>query len=48
MEIPVLDILSKRLIELKRAEISKRVKEAVKPYKEGKVNIKSGTGNILI
>ncbi len=36
----LLDILSKRLVELRRAEISKRVKEAVKSYKEGKV--KSG------
>jgi hypothetical protein len=37
----LLDILSKRLVELRRTEISKRVKEAVKSYKEGKV--KSGT-----
>lgn len=36
----LLDILSKRLVELRRAEISKRVKEAVKSYKEG--NVKSG------
>ncbi len=36
----LLDILSKRRVELRRAEISKRVKEAVKSYKEG--NVKSG------
>ena len=36
----LLNILSKRQIELRRIEISKRVKEALKAYKEG--NIKSG------
>ncbi len=36
----LLDILSKRLVEQKRMEISKRVKEAVKAYKEG--NVKRG------
>lgn len=36
----LLDILSKRLVELRRTEISKRVKEAVTAYKEG--NVKSG------
>ncbi len=41
----LLDILSKRLVELRREEISKRVKEAVKYYKEG--NVKSGTLNEL-
>ena len=33
----LLNILSKRQIELRRVEISKRVKEATKAYKEGKV-----------
>jgi len=37
----LLDILSKRLVELRRTEISKRVKEAVTAYKEG--NVKSGS-----
>ena len=37
----VVDILSKRLIESRRAEISTRVKEAMGAYKEGKV--KSGS-----
>ncbi len=37
----LLDILSKRLVELRRAELSKRVKEVVKSYKKG--NVKSGT-----
>lgn len=37
----LLDILSKRLVEFRRTEISKRVKEAVKSYKKG--NVKSGT-----
>jgi len=36
----LLNILSKRQIELRRVEISKRVKEALKAYKEG--NVKSG------
>ncbi len=36
----LLNILSKRQIELRRIEISKRVKEALKAYKEG--NVKSG------
>lgn len=36
----LLNILSKRQIELRRTEISKRVKEALKAYKEG--NVKSG------
>ena len=36
----LLNILSKRQIELRRVEISKRVKEAMKAYKEG--NVKSG------
>jgi hypothetical protein len=36
----LLDILSKRQIELRRVEISKRIKEALKAYKEG--NVKSG------
>lgn len=36
----LLTILSKRQIELRRIEISKRVKEALKAYKEG--NVKSG------
>ena len=37
----LLNILSKRQIELRRVEISKRVKEALKAYKDG--NVKSGT-----
>ncbi len=37
----VVDILSKRLIESRRAEISKRIKEATLAYKKGKV--KSGS-----
>lgn len=36
----LLNILSKRQIELRRIEISKRVKEALKAYKED--NVKSG------
>jgi len=36
----LLNILSKRQIELRRIEISKRVKEALKAYKDG--NVKSG------
>ena len=36
----LLNILSKRQIELRRVEISKRVKEALKVYKEG--TVKSG------
>ena len=36
----LLNILSKRQIELRRIEISKRVKEALNAYKEG--NVKSG------
>jgi len=36
----LLNILSKRQVELRRIEISKRVKEALKAYKEG--NVKSG------
>ena len=36
----LLNILSKRQIELRRVEISKRVKETLKAYKEG--NVKSG------
>ena len=36
----LLNILSKRQIELRRIEISKRVKETLKAYKEG--NVKSG------
>ncbi len=36
----LLNILSKRQIELRRVEISKRIKEALKVYKEG--NVKSG------
>jgi hypothetical protein len=36
----LLNILSKRQIELRRVEISKRVKEALKAYKDG--NVKSG------
>lgn len=36
----LLNILSKRQVELRRVEISKRVKEALKAYKEG--NVKSG------
>jgi len=36
----LLNILSKRQIELRRVEISKRVKEALKAYKEG--NVKRG------
>lgn len=36
----LLTILSKRQIELRRIEISKRVKEAMKAYREG--NVKSG------
>ena len=36
----LLNILSKRQIELRRVELSKRVKEALKAYKEG--NVKSG------
>jgi len=36
----LLNILSKRQIELRRIEISKRVKEALKAYKER--NVKSG------
>lgn len=36
----LLNILSKRQIVLRRFEISKRVKEALKSYKEG--NVKSG------
>ncbi|MFA4955537.1 MAG: hypothetical protein WC556_01015 [Candidatus Methanoperedens sp.] len=35
-----MNILSKRQIDLRRVEISKRVKEALKAYKEG--NVKSG------
>ncbi|MCX9081710.1 MAG: hypothetical protein OIN83_05895 [Candidatus Methanoperedens sp.] len=35
----LLNILSKRQIELRRIEISKRVKEALKAYKEGNVKI---------
>jgi len=41
----LLNILSKRQIELRRIEISKRVKEALKAYKEG--NVKSGKLNEL-
>ena len=41
----LLNILSKKQIELRRIEISKRVKEALKAYKEG--NIKSGKLNEL-
>jgi hypothetical protein len=41
----LLDILSKRLVEFRRKELSKRVKEAVKAYKEG--NVKSGNLNDL-
>ncbi len=37
----IFDILSKRLIESRRAELSRRIKEAMKAYKEGKV--KSGS-----
>lgn len=33
----LLNILSKRLVELKRAQISKRAKEAVGAYKKGTV-----------
>jgi len=36
----LLNILSKRQVELRRVEISKRVKEALKAYKDG--NVKSG------
>ena len=36
----LLNILSKRQIELRRIEISKRVREALKAYKEG--TVKSG------
>lgn len=36
----LLNILSKRLVDLKRAAISKRAKEAVRVYKAG--NVKSG------
>ncbi|MCE8426711.1 MAG: hypothetical protein J5U17_13145 [Candidatus Methanoperedens sp.] len=36
----LLNILSKRQIDLRRVEISKRVKEALKAYKEG--NVKRG------
>lgn len=41
----LLNILSKRLIELKRAQISKRAKEAVDAYKKG--TVKSGKFNDL-
>lgn len=37
----VFDILSKRLLELRRARLSNRVKEAEAAYKEGKVKRKS-------
>ncbi|CAG0969162.1 hypothetical protein METP1_01136 [Methanosarcinales archaeon] len=41
----LLNILSKRQIELRRIEVSKQVKEALKVYKEG--NVKSGKLNEL-
>ncbi len=41
----LLNILSKRLVELRRAKISKRAKEAVGAYKKKKV--KSGNFNDL-
>jgi len=37
----ILEVLSKRLIDLRRSEIAKRAKEAEKAYREGKA--KSGT-----
>ncbi len=41
----LLNILSKRLVELKRVKISKRAKEAVGEYKKG--TVKSGNFNDL-
>ncbi|MCZ7392611.1 MAG: hypothetical protein ABOK23_13645 [Candidatus Methanoperedens sp.] len=41
----LLNILSKRLVEFKRAKISKRAKEAVRAYKKG--TVKSGKFNDL-
>ncbi|MCX9009694.1 MAG: hypothetical protein OIN66_01110 [Candidatus Methanoperedens sp.] len=41
----LLNILSKRLVELRRAQISKRAKEAVGAYKKG--TVKSGKFNDL-
>jgi len=41
----LLNILSKRLVELRREKISKRAKEAVRAYKKG--TVKSGNFNDL-
>ena len=41
----ILEVLSKRLVDLRRSEIAKRSKEAEKAYRDGKV--KSGTAGDL-